>query len=136
MRTPFILICMIILMSACGHPRTHSSQNILSDKEIRFAFGSSRINSKSRLSLQENIDLLKQDQEKSVIVEGHTDRIGSMKTNLDLGDKRARAVKAFLIACGIDSDRILTVTYGESQPKQSVYHYSENRRALIKDLAK
>ena len=51
-----------------------------------------------------------------VIVEGHTDERGSKEYNFALGDLRAGAVKSFLIRQGIESPRLIAVSYGNERP--------------------
>ncbi len=51
-----------------------------------------------------------------VIVEGHTDEAGTQEYNFVLGDQRAGAVKSFLIGQGIQSARLIAVSYGMSNP--------------------
>ena len=52
-----------------------------------------------------------------VTLEGHTDNVGGMAYNQDLSQRRADAVKNYLVEkFGIDSNRIKTVGYGETKP--------------------
>jgi len=51
-----------------------------------------------------------------VVVEGHACALGTEEHNLDLGMRRADTVKRYLVESGIKSDRIRTISYGESQP--------------------
>ena len=50
-------------------------------------------------------------------IEGHTCNIGTAEYNLALGDRRANAVKDYLVSRGIGADRLRTVSYGEERPK-------------------
>jgi OOP family OmpA-OmpF porin len=50
------------------------------------------------------------------IVVGHTDNVGTEKYNMKLGQRRANAVKAFMVSQGVDAKRIYTESKGESQP--------------------
>ena len=52
----------------------------------------------------------------NVILEGHTDERGSKEYNFALGDQRAGAVKSFLIKQGIESPRLIAVSYGNERP--------------------
>ena len=52
----------------------------------------------------------------NVQIEGHTDYIGSYEYNKRLSEKRANAVKQYLIKLGVDPDRLITVGYGKSRP--------------------
>ena len=51
-----------------------------------------------------------------VTIEGHADERGTTEYNLALGDRRANAVRNYLMALGIDQERILTISYGEERP--------------------
>jgi peptidoglycan-associated lipoprotein len=51
-----------------------------------------------------------------ITVEGHCDERGSEKYNLALGDRRANAVKEFLVSQGVSASRIETISYGEERP--------------------
>lgn len=75
------------------------------------------------------------EQIQSVIVEGHTDDRGAASFNQQLSEKRARAVKAELIANGVDTNIIKTVGYGESSPiadNGTRTGRAQNRRVEIK----
>ncbi len=68
-----------------------------------------------------------------LLVTGHTDRIGSEAYNMDLSQRRADAVKNYLVNKGVSSSRIETAAKGESEPR--VTCSDQNRAALIKCLA-
>jgi peptidoglycan-associated lipoprotein len=66
-----------------------------------------------------------------VILEGHADERGSREYNLALGERRALAVRAYLLALGIDANQIQTRSFGEEQPADQNHNetaYSQNRR--------
>jgi outer membrane protein OmpA-like peptidoglycan-associated protein len=60
---------------------------------------------------------MKQDATLRLTIEGHTCNIGTAEYNLALGDRRANAVKAYMVSQGISADRMSTVSYGEERPK-------------------
>ncbi len=68
-----------------------------------------------------------------LLVTGHTDRIGSDAYNMSLSQRRADAVKDYLVNKGVSSSRIETAAKGESEPR--VTCSDQNRAALIKCLA-
>jgi outer membrane protein OmpA-like peptidoglycan-associated protein len=51
------------------------------------------------------------------LVEGHTCNIGTTEYNLALGERRAKAVRDYLLSRGIGGNRVTTVSYGEERPK-------------------
>ena len=68
----------------------------------------------------------------TVIVEGHCDERGTPAYNMALGQRRAAAVRAYLIARGIDSHRIQVVSWGKTRPYlpgNGENAWSRNRRA-------
>jgi outer membrane protein OmpA-like peptidoglycan-associated protein len=78
--------------------------------------------------------LQEQDDSKKIVVEGHTDSVGSDQKNLELSQKRADAVRQHLVSRGVKSDRISAVGKGESQPvadNKSPEGRANNRRVEI-----
>ncbi len=67
--------------------------------------------------LDEAVNALRQDPTLRVRIEGHTCNIGTAEYNLALGERRAAAVRAYLIGRGVSTDRLTTVSYGEEAPK-------------------
>lgn len=68
-----------------------------------------------------------------VTVEGHADERGTREYNLAIGDRRATAVKNYLSALGVESDRVLTISYGEERPADAANDetaWANNRRAV------
>jgi peptidoglycan-associated lipoprotein len=68
-----------------------------------------------------------------VTIEGHTDERGTREYNLALGDRRANAVRNYLVALDISPQRILTISYGEERPAEPGHDataWAGNRRAV------
>jgi len=70
-----------------------------------------------------------------VIVIGYTDRIGSAAYNMRLSERRAGSVKNYLVAKGIESDRIHTEGKGKTQPVKTCPEHMKSRKSLIECLA-
>ena len=69
-----------------------------------------------------------------LLIEGHADERGSEEYNLALGDRRALAVKEFLVQLGIPDDRLKTISYGKERPictDESEACYQKNRRGHL-----
>ena len=67
-----------------------------------------------------------------VTVEGHCDERGTVEYNLALGDKRAHAVRDYLVSLGVPADRLQAVSYGKERPMDSGHGeaaWAQNRRA-------
>ena len=102
---------------------------------VNFDFDKSNIRGVDNAELQKAIDAIKKYPGSQISVEGHTDYIGTEKYNQALSERRAAAVKAYLVKHGVAaSEKIETKGYGESKPiadnktKQGRF---ENRRVEI-----
>jgi len=96
---------------------------------IYFEFDKSDLSEESRATLNENADWLKEDPKRTLLIEGHTDEVGTPEYNLGLGDRRARAARDYLVRLGIDGNRIKIITYGEEKPVSN--EDSLNRRSVF-----
>lgn len=82
-----------------------------------FGFNRYDIKPAGKLVLEQFTANLKGTQYDVITVEGHTDRIGSAAANQKLSQRRANAVKEYLVASGIDTSKVLAAGKGESEPK-------------------
>jgi peptidoglycan-associated lipoprotein len=85
----------------------------------------------ARASLQKNMAFLKRWPSTKIMVEGHADSRGTNEYNLALGERRAAAVRDYLVSLGLTSDRVTMVSKGEEQPfcrEESESCWQENRR--------
>jgi peptidoglycan-associated lipoprotein len=83
---------------------------------IYFDFDKSMIREDMRASLEANGRWLLANPKAAVTIQGHADERGTNEYNLALGERRARAIKQFLAAMGVDSGRLSTISYGEERP--------------------
>jgi peptidoglycan-associated lipoprotein len=96
-----------------------------------FDFNKADIRSDARDALTKTADYLHNHPDIRVTIEGHCDERGSTEYNLALGDRRASAVKQYVVSLGISADRITTVSFGKEKPfcMQSTEDcYQQNRR--------
>ena len=101
-------------------------------KTVHFEYDSSTLTQDSRKQLSENAEWIKNNGKSTVQIEGHCDSRGSVEYNLALGERRAKAVKNYLVSLGIDSKRLTIISYGEEKPiatGDSEDAYAKNRRA-------
>jgi len=106
---------------------------------IFFAFDSSTLDSSTKATLQSNADFLSTNSKVDVQIEGHADERGGRQYNLALGERRAKAVREYLIALGIESKRITTISYGNERTLAEGHDesaWSKNRRANFVITAK
>lgn len=83
---------------------------------VQFDFDSADIRPDAAVVLDEAVRLLNQAPETQVRIEGHTDWTGPEAYNQRLSERRAEAVKRYLVEHGVDADRLETAGYGESRP--------------------
>ena len=81
-----------------------------------YDFDKAVLRPEGKAKLDELADKIKDMKIEVIIAVGHTDRIGSVKYNLKLSDRRAESVKAYLISKGVEANRIYTEGKGKSQP--------------------
>jgi peptidoglycan-associated lipoprotein len=101
-------------------------------KDVLFDYDKAEIRSDQVSVLIGNASWFKSNSGVRFTIEGHTDERGSEEYNLGLGDRRANAVKEFMINQGIAANRMNTVSYGEERPvcrDQSESCFDRNRRA-------
>lgn len=106
---------------------------------VYFDFNSSNLDSTTKQKLEENAEYLKSNPSVDVQIEGHADERGGRQYNLALGERRAKAVRDYLVALGVDSSRISTISYGSERPVAEGHDesaWSKNRRANFVVTAK
>jgi len=104
-------------------------------KNIYFNTGSSKLLSRSFKPLNEVVDILKQNTDLSLSIDGHTDNTGPSAFNQSLSQKRAEAVKAYMISKGISAGRLTAAGYGQDQPvadNNTAAGRQQNRRVELK----
>ncbi len=97
---------------------TPVSTSTISDLEtVYFDFDKSAIREDSAATLRKNASIIKANADwGQIIIEGNTDERGSEEYNLALGERRAMAVKRYLVDLGVPSARLRTVSFGEAKP--------------------
>lgn len=102
---------------ATGHGN-HGSMNDLFPKEHHVHYGTNKHNIAPDMQefVAHQVDWMKRNPGLSIIIEGHCDERGTREYNLALGERRANGVKDYMVAHGIDSARIATISYGKDRP--------------------
>ena len=99
-----------------------------------FEFDSSALTDSARAAVDAHIAALLGN-DASVRLEGHTDERGTREYNLALGERRANAVRDYMVANGVPSYRIETISYGEENPAaygSGESNWQQNRRVELK----
>jgi peptidoglycan-associated lipoprotein len=97
-----------------------------------FPLDSSDLDDTGRSVVTSNVEVLKKNPQWVVTIEGHCDERGTAEYNLALGERRASAVKTYMVSLGIAPDRLRTVSYGKEFPFDQGHNddaWSKNRRA-------
>ena len=100
---------------------------------VFFAFDSSALSAEAQSALDTQVAWLKKHDDVNVIVQGHCDDRGTREYNLALGERRANAVKQYLVSQGIEEGRISTISYGKERPAvlgNNEAAWAQNRRAI------
>ena len=96
-----------------------------------FDYDKADIRTDARDALARTAEFLRSHQQIRVVIEGHCDERGSTEYNLGLGERRAQAVRQFLISLGVSADRMDTVSLGKERPfctQSSEDCWQQNRR--------
>ena len=100
---------------------------------VFFAFDSSALSAEAQAALDTQAAWLKKHDGVNAIVQGYCDERGTREYNLALGERRANAVKQYLVSRGIDESRISTISYGKERPAvlgSNEAAWAQNRRAV------
>ncbi|MFH1380129.1 MAG: OmpA family protein [bacterium] len=102
--------------------------------QVMFDIGKSTVKARALETLDELATLLNEYKENKLLIEGHTDSVGSSVMNQRLSEARAQAVSKYLIKNGVAEMRIETIGFGETKPiadNKSVEGKARNRRVEI-----
>jgi len=114
-------------------PGTQEDLEVAVGDRVFFAYDSAVLSPVAIETLDRQGAWLQQYPDVIVTIEGHADERGTREYNLALGDRRATAVRNYLMALNVSADRILTISYGEERPADSANDetaWAKNRRAV------
>lgn len=101
---------------------------------VFFAFDSSELNADSRVLLEALAAWMQTFPSAVMTVEGHADERGTREYNLALGERRANSAASYLVALGVDPNRLRTISYGKERPAvlgSNESAWAQNRRAVF-----
>lgn len=138
------LFCVVALLSACSTTSelfggsecdSREARSFMANAEDRvfFAFDSSVLSNNAEEALDTQVKWLKKHEKVDVVVQGYCDERGTREYNIALGERRANAVKAYLVNNGIAASRISTISYGKERPAvlgNNEAAWAQNRRAV------
>jgi peptidoglycan-associated lipoprotein len=159
-KTSFAALAMVLALAACSSKKDASTESSSSlsgqgagtgidrsavgpgtqadlvanvGDRVFFELDRSDITQEGRATLGRQAEWLKKYPNVSVTIEGHCDERGTREYNLALGERRAQAVKNYLVANGIPANRIQTVSFGKERPAvlgSDEAAWAQNRRGV------
>ena len=115
--------------------KSTATQAVLANAVVYFGYDQFNLTSKSIQALKGVSELMKRNSKITISIEGHADERGTREYNLALGQRRAESVADYLVANGINRNRLITKSYGEERPLSLGSNdtaWSKNRRVEIK----
>lgn len=114
--------------------RTEFGQQVmgLDFAPVQFSYDRFQVADAERAKIEAAAAYLRVNPALTLVIEGHCDERGSREYNMALGERRALAVRAYLIGLGIPAERIQTVSYGidkPADPGRNEQAWARNRRA-------
>lgn len=140
MKKTLLALCALTVLSGCGSKKwgrgCHSSHahRLATGETVWFALNSAALSGDATSTLQKQAEWLNTNSSAKAKIEGHADERGTREYNIALGEKRAMAVKHFLVANGVASERLSTISYGKEKPAvlgNDESAWSKNRRSEI-----
>ena len=143
----FVVIFAALILSACSTAKKSGNidGDVYTGKEsvkflasgvpdrIFFATNKSTLTTASRATLRKQATYLRKNKNLNVTIEGHADERGTREYNLALGERRANAVKDYLMTYGISGKRVSVISYGKEKPvnpASTPLAWSQNRRSV------
>ncbi len=106
-----------------------SAQSAALQQVVYFEFDNSQLDDAARTRLNDNAAWLREKASRELLIEGHTDEVGTTEYNTALGERRAQAARDYLLRLGIQAGRIKIITYGEEKPASG--QDALNRRSVF-----
>lgn len=118
--------------------RVNEGINVTFESGLMFTINSAEISEGYKKDLSGAAEVFNKYPETNIVIEGHTDDTGTDEVNMALSEKRAVAVKEFLVSKGVSAGRLTTQWYGETQPRypnDSEANREKNRRVELAVVA-
>jgi peptidoglycan-associated lipoprotein len=145
-------ITAVIFVTGCGGAKKKedeggvptapaADENIFGDSDsgkamglqtVHFPYDSFVLDAEGKGVLSTNASVLKEHPNLKIQIEGHCDQRGGIQYNIALGEKRANAVKKYLVDLGVAGDRMSVISLGKEKPidpGMSDEAFAKNRRA-------
>ena len=119
------------IAQGAGHPGWSEDREALKTETVYFDYDSSAIKGSEKSKIDNVTSYLKSNSSVAVKVEGNCDERGTEEYNRALGERRALAVREYLVNSGIAAERVDTTSYGEDKPATQGHDeaaWKQNRR--------
>jgi peptidoglycan-associated lipoprotein len=120
--------------STVSAPAAGSAEEFITiGDRVYFDFNKAEIRTSDAVTLNEQAAWLKKYPSITIVVEGHCDERGTREYNLALGERRANAVKEYMMSRGISTNRMQTISYGKERPAvlgSNESAWQQNRRGV------
>lgn len=116
-------------------PGTQADLVVNVGDRVFFGYDRYDVSGEAQMTLDKQAAWLQQYPNLNITVEGHADERGTREYNLALGERRANAVKNYLVASGVPANRINTISYGKERPAvpgSDETSWAQNRRGVTK----
>lgn len=116
-----------------GNPFVPGTTQLLS-RTYYFEYDGSVLSPEDLASLEMHATFLRNNPDRSIVIEGHADERGTREYNLALGERRADTVRSFLSSAGVAPRQVEIVSYGEERPEDPGHAesaWASNRRAVL-----
>jgi outer membrane protein OmpA-like peptidoglycan-associated protein len=90
--------------------------SVVLSNEILFQYGKTDLSSNSKKTLDQAVELLNQIPNRSLVIQGHTDSVGSEEYNMQLSEQRAKKVYDYMMEQGLNIKSVSYKGYGETKP--------------------
>ncbi len=113
-------------------PMGSDSGKIAGLTTVHFGYDKATLDAQAKSDIASNVEWMKSNPNVRVQIEGHTDSRGTIEYNVALGERRANAVKTYMVSLGIPAERLNTISYGKEKPLEmgdTESAWAKNRRA-------
>ncbi len=128
-------VCVSTIQDAAPKSATATVTEVCPEHSVlTFDYNADTLAEDTRSELKQWARCASQEADTLIRIEGHADERGTTMYNLDLGDRRANAVRSFLVDLGVDGIRLRALSYGEERPanlSRSESGFAENRRVEL-----
>ena len=149
LKNAFLVVLFSFVLSACATKTKQMGSQLQGDvytgtdtveylakgvpDRVFFATNESILTTRSRDTLRKQAAWMRKKKDLTFTIEGHADERGTREYNLALGERRANAVKDYLMTYGISGSRLSVISYGKERPVNSGANplaWSQNRRSV------